>query len=305
MKAWIFVILSLLFVVSFQRAYDHNLARELLRASTASYCSASSLQSWKCGASCNDLKGYTFNHNLLSSISSSESISYSVFLNHANHRVVFAFRGTQGKLQLMKEAAQSRAITYDLHKISNAVATEYFFLKYKNNLRNDFLGRIRQLVKQYPDYSYFFTGHSLGGALTTHAALDVALLNIVDKERIHLYTFGCPRVGDYNLAQAVNNHIGETYRVVHAHDIVPHLPPCITDFKGGCTAYPNHPNQNGFIIWNAYHAGTEIFYDSPSASSYKTCSKLEDPTCSKKYGLLSLGTNDHLTYLGISTPCTA
>lgn len=298
------LILSLFVVLAFPKAYDSNLAYQLLRASSASYCANSKLGGMKCGAICNSMKGVSFHHQFTHSLNSKESVSYSSFVDTPQKRIIFAFRGTQGNIQLIKEVAQGKAVSYSLHHITkNAVVTDYFFTKYKNFLRSDFLNKARTLLAAHPGFHLYITGHSLGGAFATHAALDVAFLNIVSKDRIHLYTFGSPRVGDYNFAEAVNNRVGESFRVVHGKDIVPHVPPCITDFKGGCTAYPNHPNQNGFIIWNAYHVGTEVFYDQANASAYRICSKSEDSTCSKKYNLLQLGTNDHLTYLGVSTSC--
>ncbi len=41
-----------------------------------------------------------------------------------------------------------------------------------------------------------------------------------------LYTFGEPRVGDADFASSLALHTLGSYRVVHASDCVPHLPPC-------------------------------------------------------------------------------
>jgi predicted lipase len=40
-----------------------------------------------------------------------------------------------------------------------------------------------------------FTGHSLGGALATLAALDVKR-QINPSNTVYFYTYGCPRVGN-------------------------------------------------------------------------------------------------------------
>ena len=39
-----------------------------------------------------------------------------------------------------------------------------------------------------------------------------------------VYTFGSPRVGNQIFAQAFDSLIGQTWRIVHYEDIVPHLP---------------------------------------------------------------------------------
>jgi len=292
-------LLSLVAILSVQ-AYDEKLAFELLRASTASYCQKQHLTGMTCGDACNSLKGYNFHHQHLFSLTSSESVSYSLFVNHNAKRVVAAFRGTNGMNQLMKEALQSKAITYNLHPIKNCVVTQYFYQKYTSSLRADFMGNFRSLATQYKGYQFLFTGHSLGGAFATHAALDVALSNIVPRNQMKLYTFGSPRVGDYNFASAVSNTI-QNFRVTNKHDLVPHFPPCLPNLlKRGCAQWPNHPNENGFLAYHAYHVWPEVFY---SGNGHKICSQPEDLTCANQYKVPFLYIADHLNYLGVSTSC--
>lgn len=300
MKIYLSLILSLLVVCSLQSPYDAGLAHELQRASTASYCPSDKLQDMKCGDSCSALSGYTFYHQFTSILCPFESVSYSIFINTAKHKITFAFRGSADLLQIGHELLQSAPLKYDLHNIPNARATQYFYIKYKNNLRADFLSNLRDLVQRYPDYTFYFTGHSLGGAFACLGALDVSLLHILDKDRIHIYTYGSPREGNYELTQAVNANVGELYRVVHSRDPVPHLPLCACDGKGGCSKTSNPLN---FLVWNAYHSGTEVFYDSADPIQYRICPKDEDPTCSNKYGLLDLNPADHSIYLGMRFSC--
>lgn len=71
---------------------------------------------------------------------------------------------------------------------------------------------------------YSVTGHSLGGAIAVHAALDLVSINLkVDT----LYTYGAPRVGDKKFAEwfVDFSKIKSIYRITHARDPVPHLPP--------------------------------------------------------------------------------
>jgi predicted lipase len=71
------------------------------------------------------------------------------------------------------------------------------------------------------------TGHSLGAAVATLASLDIQRQLGVD---VHLYTYGSPRVGNRAFATMVDEQLsGRAFRVVHNHDVVPHLPrtfPC-------------------------------------------------------------------------------
>jgi predicted lipase len=67
------------------------------------------------------------------------------------------------------------------------------------------------------------TGHSLGAALATLAALDLKAnfpqLNII------LYNFGSPRVGNTDFASYYQSKIGTSWRITNNRDIVPHYPP--------------------------------------------------------------------------------
>jgi len=40
-----------------------------------------------------------------------------------------------------------------------------------------------------------------------------------------LYVFGCPRVGNGQLASFIKGKFTSLYRVIHNQDLVPHLPP--------------------------------------------------------------------------------
>lgn len=93
---------------------------------------------------------------------------------------------------------------------------------------------------------------------------------------VSVWNYGQPRVGNTNFANFVRSKLNELWRVVHARDIVPHLPPA--DF--------------GY-----HHAPTEI-WNNASNSSCVQCSSTngEDPKCSDSLHVLN--PLDHLTYLG-------
>ena len=70
----------------------------------------------------------------------------------------------------------------------------------------------------------FLTGHSLGGAL---AVLTAQHINISRPGTVRaVYTFGMPRTGDDSFKSGYNPVLGSrTYRLVHADDLVPTVPP--------------------------------------------------------------------------------
>ena len=88
--------------------------------------------------------------------------------------------------------------------------------------------QIELLLSKYRGSNIYVTGHSLGGALATVAALDIK--HTYDAP-MKVYTFGQPRVGNALYAKHFSTKIPDSYRVIHYADIVPHLPPIEFDFK--------------------------------------------------------------------------
>ena len=88
-------------------------------------------------------------------------------------------------------------------------------------MKDDFL----TLKNANPDHELWVTGHSLGGAMASLAATTISKLGYMSPDKIKLITFGEPRVGDADYASAVDTLIPYVYRIIHAHDIVPHVPP--------------------------------------------------------------------------------
>jgi hypothetical protein len=82
------------------------------------------------------------------------------------------------------------------------------------------------IISQNRNYNntIYVTGHSLGGAIATQAALDLA--NIFPEKTIILYTFASPKVGFTSFVDLFNNKLGnDSHRVYLEGDIVPTLPP--------------------------------------------------------------------------------
>jgi len=296
-------VLSMSICLTFQMDYDTSMAFTMLRASSAAYCDDTQLQTMGCGAVCNDLSGYQFERQYDYQIPDYESLSFSTFFNHDENLFVVSFRGTKGIEQLIDELLHSRAVSYEIHDIQNAVVTGYFYDKYTSYIRDDFLSAVQQAAVDYPDYQFYIAGHSLGGAFATLAALDASLSGVTSPDNIHLYTYGCPRVGNFALAQAVVNNVGQIYRVTHHKDIVPHIPPCNTDWTGQCQADPDIASENGVELFHAWHVWPEVFYSSNTTDDFKICYDGEDLTCSDQFATILDSINDHLLYLGLSTGC--
>jgi predicted lipase len=85
--------------------------------------------------------------------------------------------------------------------------------------------RLLEAVRDLPNYTITTTGHSLGGALATIAALDVQY-NITQHtgQAIRAYTFGAPRVGNSALVNSFRQRVPDSHRFVYGWDIVTRVP---------------------------------------------------------------------------------
>jgi len=153
-----------------------------------------------------------------------------MFVDESRNMFITSFRGSNSFIQLAVQGFHGYDTTYRLYTIPQAMVTEYFYKKYVRHLRNDFLQYLQIAISKYPSMTFAFTGHSLGGALTTHASLDAVLGNLLPSERVIMYNFGSPRVGNYAFASKYSTTITNAYRVVHWEDLVPHVPPCSSPF---------------------------------------------------------------------------
>ena len=115
---------------------------------------------------------------------------------------------------------------------------------------------IIRLKGMFPSYKIKTTGHSAGAALAFLTQLELDFMGFPTS----MINFGQPRVGDIAFVKWASNVVsGSIYRVVHAGDVVPHLPWSYLDY---------------------YQEPTEEFED--KNHNLKTCSATvgEDPECS-------------------------
>jgi len=117
---------------------------------------------------------------------------------------------------------------YSLYK-SNSADTE----NSKKSASKQVQKEIRRLVKKYPreKLSITITGHSLGGALATLSAYDLArnecnLQPTSEKSKIPItvFTFAAPRVENFAFRDRLKEFHVKVLRVVNAPDLVPIVP---------------------------------------------------------------------------------
>ncbi|KAG9306749.1 hypothetical protein G9A89_005649 [Geosiphon pyriformis] len=111
--------------------------------------------------------------------------------------------------------------------------------------RASVLHLIRTEIKKRKGRSLVITlvGHSTGGVYAVLAALFLRL-NI--RNKINLYTFGQPRIGNNEFAQYINSRL-RSHRVVNANDAIAVLPPANQGYLHSQTEYWIKPNNGGAI----------------------------------------------------------
>ena len=150
-----------------------------------------------------------------------------VLQNTANGEAVIAIRGTEGIYEWLQDAA-FLYVPCPIHG-GAGLTDDGFTAMYKSftilpDPGSPLLGAaLPKLPWRVPVTSVTVCGHSLGGALATLTACDVAAHVKLPKPRS--FTYASPRTGDATFASAYNRLVPATCRVVNRMDLVPQTPP--------------------------------------------------------------------------------
>ena len=128
---------------------------------------------------------------------------------------IMAFRGTDRddprNAHTDEDTLPFAGDTYILHR--------GFALAFDQVWESEVQPMLRAFLAKHPGAPVYFTGHSLGAALATIAAVRFA------GGTCALYTFGSPRVGDDRFVRAVLDKTKLVFRFVNSQDIVTQIPP--------------------------------------------------------------------------------
>lgn len=164
-----------------------------------------------------------------------------IFWNTSNKRIVVAFRGT--------EQTEFKDLLTDASLIPSRIATEdgrmapsnqsmdeqrdpwvhSGFLRGYLSVASEVKEIVRQIVGEESNrWEILFTGHSLGGALTTLCAYDIAKMEECKEEKlfssIDVYNYGSPMVGGEAFTSEFNELVPNCWRIVNENDAVCRLP---------------------------------------------------------------------------------
>jgi hypothetical protein len=140
--------------------------------------------------------------------------------------VVVSIRGTNGILEWVQDA---RFLAVKCPFLPGSGLTEDGFTSVYESLRIAQDPASNRLITTLPTLPYpqavqslTICGHSLGGAVATLFALDVAANAKFRQPTV--YTYASPRTGDPSFADTYNQVVPQTYRIANRLDVVPKLP---------------------------------------------------------------------------------
>ncbi len=143
------------------------------------------------------------------------------FVATDSSKIYIAFRGTESIIDFFTDILIVKVPFPPTRRWFFKPKAHFGFVNSYNGIKNQLLDLVSTLLLDRP-YEVYVTGHSLGGALATLAALDIR-----ERFRPHVcvYTFGSPKVGNRWFAMKFNRSVKNSFRVVHDDDLVVWLPP--------------------------------------------------------------------------------
>lgn len=133
--------------------------------------------------------------------------------------VIVCFRGTEELVDYATDAA-ARPLPHAWGTVWGTLHTG-FATAFSDSVRQALIDAVGELAEG--GRGIWVTGHSLGGALATLAAAELAK---AEHEIQGVYTFGQPRVGDQSFAKAYDDLLGKRhFRFVNNNDVVTEVPP--------------------------------------------------------------------------------
>jgi predicted lipase len=150
---------------------------------------------------------------------------------NAPHDVYIAIRGTENIWEWLQDL---KFLPRSFNNISGAGLTEdgftdmYLSFSLSPAPTGTFIADLQQLLQ--PNAMITVCGHSLGAALATLLALEMA---VKVNPSVALYTLASPRVGDLQFSHLFNHVVQNAYRIANRMDIVPKTPPPLLYFHVG------------------------------------------------------------------------
>lgn len=147
------------------------------------------------------------------------------FIMQSDSVIVVAIRGTSGVQDFIADSLYLTQSPYTFVADGGRIASGFYSIYTSSggglaSLRDQIISTLQQLD---PEKELYITGQSLGAALATLSAPDIAA-NTQFKDP-QIVTFASPRVGDPQFACKFDQYVDCSIRVVNQYDSVPQAPP--------------------------------------------------------------------------------
>ncbi|KAH8705366.1 ferulic acid esterase A faeA [Talaromyces proteolyticus] len=178
-----------------------------------------------------------------------------LFRDDTAKEVIISFRGTASPKNLATD------LEFDLVPLT-ATGTQCSNCKVHKGFQSSFevlsdsvTSAIKSQLGQHSGYTFTVTGHSLGGGI---AAIATSSFIAQGLKVANTFTFGEPRNGDQNWIKYISGQIPDAnyYRVTHASDGVPQIPPQDLGYYQHGIEYWESQLQNNSAS-TTYNCGTQ------------------------------------------------
>jgi pimeloyl-ACP methyl ester carboxylesterase len=277
-------------------AYDPLRSMQLMLHSDAAYCgddvsghgSTASIANW----SCPPCRNSAFEGVRVELVGVAQGGGRDAFAYVAiqDDDVVVSFRGTVLNKDFLDDA-NAVLRTWPGPLRDPALVHSGFVSSYESLVSSGVVTHLSSALRRVsPQARVFLTGHSLGAAQASLAAVD--LPRRFPGRIFELVSFGSPMVGNRAFADqfASSPGLASSWRVTHRNDSVPHLPPPL-------------------IFNNYHHVEREVWYKDPDnggneSLQYVICDGSgTDPLCSASVKFADRHDADHDVYLDHAMYC--
>jgi hypothetical protein len=261
--------------------FEVSAALAVLFFAYAAFCPPAALNNWSCQWCSHTTP--TVSHVTPFGVYGDGTFGY-VALNDTD-TIIVSFRGTNNIENWIDNDLDFPLVPFYGDGSFDGVKVHAGFLKGYHFMQSQIADAVEHLFWTGKVKRIVCTGHSLGAALASVAAFDLAV-NYSRNLDVFLYTYGSPRIGNQLYVTVMETLVAGVFRVTHLNDIVPHLP----------------LQSMGFT-----HVPQEFWFNNKTnALKYRMCSpdNGEDPTCADSVPAVEWHPSDHMTYLGVfNAPC--
>jgi len=273
-------------------SYNFTFAKDIMKLNAINDCGAAKVNAWDCKL-CAFASTAGFHTRTTFENPKKNTFGYVGVMPTQDKKavIVVSFRGTE-KTSMKNWLTNLNFGKDPFPGLATSIQVHQGFLGAYLDVQSQVLNAITKAQKACQDCRILLTGHSLGGALATIAAADLAVRKIgVDK--LSLYTYGSPRVGNDAFATWFNTQVKDSFRVTHADDAVIHVP----------------FDNMGFT-----HIGLNVHYPKPfvfntNLDNQRFCGLGEsNKSCQSKgigFNIFKIGSavSQHLKYLDVDCGC--